>query len=75
MPKTRLWKRCLSKFNGDDRIDVYFATLPVSNNVCSTEKPAKRSTHVCDSEGLWGEYVFDKQLGCTNKTQVVDMFV
>lgn len=26
------------------------------SNVCSTEKPVKRSTHVCDSEGFWGEY-------------------
>ena len=45
------------------------------SNVCSTEKPVKRSTHVCDSEGLWGEYVFDKQLGCTNKTHMVEIVV
>lgn len=36
------------------------------SNVCLTEKPAKGSAHVCDPEGLWVEYVFDKQFECKN---------
>ena len=62
-----------SKFNGDDRIDVYFATF----KQCMFHRKACKTIDPC----LWFRrilgwiLVFDKELGCTNKTQVVEIFV